>query len=181
MYATPEQFTDAKKARVDALFTFVHAQFAGLERMLALNLYTTRKAFEHGVSQLKALPSVKDTQGLISLTAASAQPVLERTIAYLRSVYEMASQTQAEMNRLAETQVAEMNRSVVALLDQLGTDAPAGSDVAVAAIRSAMAAANSAYESLAMVMKPATDMAEPNVAATTTATVVKKSGRRNVA
>ena len=44
-----------------------------------------------------------------------------------------------------------------------------------------MAATNAAYESLAKIVKQSTDMAEPSVAAATTATVVKKSGTRKAA
>ena len=57
---------------------------------------------------------------------------------------------------------------------------PAGSDVAVAAVKSAMAAANSAYDSFTKVVKQATDMAEANVTAAT-ATVVKQAGKKKAA
>ncbi len=181
MYATPEQFADASKARVDALFAVAHAQFAGFERLSALNFSTTKTVFEDGVNQLKALLSVKDTQGLMSLTAASAQPTLEKAIGYSRSVYELAIQTQAEMTLLAEAQAAEMNKTVVSLLDELTETAPAGSEFGVSAVKSAMAAANSAYENFAKVVKQTTDMAEPNVTAGATSTVVKKSGTRKAA
>ncbi len=142
MYAIPGQFTDANRARVDALFAVARAHFAGLERMSALNLKAARTAMQDSASQLKALLSVKDTQGLMSLTAASTQPTLEKAIGYSRSMYELAIQTQVEMTQLAEAQAAEMNKTVVSLLDQLTETAPAGSEFGVAAVKSAMAAAN---------------------------------------
>jgi len=46
-------------------------------------------------------------------------------------------------------------------------DAAAGSDVAVAAVKSMLAAANSAYDNLTKVAKQATEIAEANVAAAT--------------
>ena len=48
--------------------------------------------------------------------------------------------------------------------DNVGT---AGSDVAVAAVKSMLAAANSAYDNLTKVAKQATEIAEANVAAAT--------------
>jgi len=180
MYATPEQFAAANKASVDALFTIAQAQFAAFERLSALNFNTTKMAFEDGVSQAKALMSVKDAQELVNLSATSTQPALEKAIAYSRSVYEVATQTQAEVTKLAETQAAEMNKTVVSLMDKLSKNAPAGSDVAVAAVKSAMAAANSAYDSFTKVVKQATDMAEANVTAATT-TVVKQAGKKKAA
>jgi phasin family protein len=180
MYATPEQFTAANKAAVDALFTVAHAQFAAFERLSALNFNTTKAAFEDSVSQAKALMSVKDAQELVNLTATSAQPALEKVIAYSRNVYEVATQTQAEITKLAESQAAEMNKSVGSMLDKLTKNAPAGSDVAVAAVKSAMAAANSAYDSFTKVVKQATDLAEANVTAAT-ASVVKEAGKKKAA
>ena len=46
-------------------------------------------------------------------------------------------------------------------------NAPAGSDVAVAAVKSMLAAANSAYDNLTKVAKQATEIAEANVSAAT--------------
>src|SRR5512140_2057433 len=155
MYATPEQCAAANKASVDALFSIAQAQFAAFERLSALNFNTTKTAFEDSVSQAKALLSVKDAQEFVNLSATSAQPALEKAIAYSRNVSEVA--------KLAEAQAAEMNKTVVSLMDKLTKNAPAGSDVAVAAVKSAMAAANSAYDSFTKVVKQATDMAEANV------------------
>jgi hypothetical protein len=84
-------------------------------------------------------------------------------------VYELAAQNQAEFTRFAEVQASEVNKNVVGLLDKFAKNAPAGSDVAVAAVKSALAAANSAYDSLSKVAKQATEIAEANFSAATTA------------
>jgi phasin family protein len=180
MYATPEQFAAANKAGVDALFTIAHVQFAAFERLSSLNFNTTKAAFEDGVNRAKALLSVHDAQEFVNLSATSVQPALEKAIAYSRSVYKVATQTQAEFTKLAEMQATEMNKTVVALLDTLTKNAPAGSDVAVAAVKSAMAAANSAYDSFTQVVKQATDLAEANLTATA-ASVVKEVDKKKAA
>jgi phasin family protein len=180
MYATPEQFAAANKATVDALFTIAQTQFAAFERLSALNFNTTKAAFEDSVNQAKALLSVKDPQAFFSLSSASAQPALEKAIAYSRSLYEVANQTKAEVSKLAETQAAEMNKTVVSLLDKVSKNAPAGSDIGVAAVKSALAAANSAYDNFTKVVKQATDIAEANVTAAT-ATVVKQTAKKKAA
>ena len=180
MYATPEQFAAANKATIDALFTIAQAQFAAFERLSALNFNTTKAAFEDAVSQAKALLSVKDPQALLSLSTASAQPALEKAIAYSRSLYEVANQTKAEVSKLAESQAAEMNKTVVSLLDKVSKNAPAGSDIGVAAVKSALAAANSAYDNFTKVVKQATDIAEANVTAAT-ANVVKQAAKKKAA
>ena len=180
MYTTPEQYAAANKASVDALFAIAQSQFAAFERLSALNFNTTKAAFEDSVNQAKALLSVKDPQAFFSLSAASAQPALEKAIAYSRNVFEMATQSQAEVTKLAESQAAEMNKTVGSLIDKLTKNAPAGSDFGITAVKSAMAAANSAYDSFTKVVKQATDMAEANVTAVT-ANVVKQAGIRKAA
>jgi len=180
MYTTPEQFVATNKASVDALLTVAQAQFAAFERLSALNFNTTKAAFEDSVSRAKALLSAKNAQEFANLSLSLVQPALEKAISYSRSVYEVATQTQAEVTRLAESQAAETNKTVVSALEKLSKNAPAGSDVAVTAVKSAMAAANSAYDSFTKVVKQATDIAEANVTAAT-ATVVKEVGIRKVA
>jgi phasin family protein len=177
MFKTPEEFAAANKASVDALLTIAHAQFAAFERLSALNFNTTKAAFEDSVAQAKALLSVKDAQGFASLGAASAQPALEKAIAYSRSLYEVATQTQAEITKLAESQAAETSKTVATLLDNLAKNAPAGSDAGVAALKSALTAANSAYGNFSKVVKQATNIAEANVTAATEK-VVKASGKK---
>ncbi len=177
MYTTPEQFAAGNKASFDSIFAIAHAQFAAFERLSALNFNTTKAAFEDSVNQAKALMSVTEPQAFFSLGVASAQPALEKVIAYSRGVYEVATQTQTEITKLAETQAAEMNKTVGVFLDKAGKNAPAGSDVAITAVKSAMAAANSAYDSFTKVVKQATDMTEANVNSAT-AKVVKLAGKK---
>jgi phasin family protein len=177
MYAAPEQFATANKAGVEALFTVAAAQFAAFERLSALNFNTTKAAFEDSVNQAKALLSVNDPQAFFSLATASAQPTLEKTVTYFRSIFEVASQSKAEVAQLVEAQAAQANKTVATLLDKVTKNAPAGSDIGVAAFKSALAAANSTYDNFTKVVKQATDVAEANVTAAADK-VVKATGKK---
>ena len=59
----------------------------------------------------------------------------------------------------------------MALVDTAVKNAPAGSENAVALVKSAVAAANNAYESVQKASKQATDMAEANFQAITSTAV----------
>jgi phasin family protein len=178
MYVTPEQIAASNKAGVEALLGLANSQFAVFERWSTLNMNATKAAFEDGMNQMKALLGAKDVQEFINVSAAAAQPALEKAIAYSRSVYEVAAQSQAEMTKAVEAQAAELNRNVVTFLDKVSKNAPAGSDVAVAAVKSALAAANTAYDSFTKVAKQASEIAEANFSAVTTAA---KETRKKVA
>ncbi len=169
MYVTPEQVSASGKAGVEALLGLANAQLAAYERISALNLDATRTAFEDGVSYARALLGAKDVQELMNVSSSAAQPTMEKALAYTRKVYEVSSQVQAEFTKLIEAQAAEANRNMAAMLDKLAKNAPAGSDVAVAAVRSAIAAANTAYDSFSKVAKQASELTEANINAATSA------------
>ena len=106
--------------------------------------------------------SVKDAQELLALQASLAQPVAEKVLSYGRHLYEIASATQAEFARVAEAQYEEQNRKVQALVDNVAKNAPAGSETAVAVIKSAITAANTTYETVHKATKQAVELAESN-------------------
>ncbi|MCK9285063.1 MAG: phasin family protein [Rhodocyclaceae bacterium] len=170
-YAVPEQLAAAHKANVETLLTIANTAFASAERFAALNLNTARAILEDSVATAKTLLSAKDVQELAGLQASLSQPALEKAVAYSRSVYEIATQTQEELSKVVEAQYAELNKNVSSALDKAVKNAPAGSDVAVAAVKSALAAANSAYDSVTKAAKQVAEIAEANVAAATNATV----------
>jgi phasin family protein len=171
MFTTPEQLATTNKANVEAMLTLANTAFASAERFAALNLNTARAVLEDSVNNAKALLGAKDIQELVSLQATLAQPSVEKAVAYSRSVYEISAQTQEEFSKLAEAQFAEVNKNVASSLDKAAKSAPAGSDVAVAAVKSAIAAANSAYDTMSKAAKQVAEIAEANVAAATNATV----------
>jgi phasin family protein len=168
---TPEQFAAANKANVETLLGLTNSAFANAERLAALNLNTARAVLEDSVANTKSLLGAKDVQELVSLQGTLIQPLLEKSISYARSVYEIASQGQEELGKVLEGQLADLNKNVAAALDKAAKSAPAGSDVAVAAVKSAIAAANSAYDNFSKAVKQATEIVETNVAAATNATV----------
>ena len=167
MYVTPEQIQAAGKANVETMLSLAATQFAALEKLATLNANAVKSAFEDGLSNTRALFGAKDVQEFVNLQSTLATPAIEKAIAYSKSVYEVASETNAELSKLAEQRVAEWNENFSAMLDKAVKNAPAGSDVAVAAVKSMIAAANSAYDNMTKVAKQATEIAEANVSAAT--------------
>jgi phasin family protein len=169
MNASPDQIATASKAGVEMWLGLANTQFAALERLSTLNFNAVKAAFEAGMGQTRALLGAKDAQEVVNLNTAATQPTLESAIAYSRSVYELAAQTQGEMTKIVESQASEFSRNMSGFLDKVSINAPAGSDVAVAAVKSAIAAANSAYDSMTKAAKQAGEIAEANFAAATNA------------
>src|SRR3954452_6705548 len=167
MYVTPEQIQAAQKAGVESLLAVANAQFAAFEKLANINAGAVKSAFEDSIANARALFGAKDVQEFVTLQNSLAQPAIEKAIAYSKSVYEVTTEANSELSRVAERRVAEWNENFVSLLDKVSKNAPAGSDVAVAAVKSMLAAANSAYDNMNKVAKQATEIAEANVAAAT--------------
>ena len=168
---TVDHIVAAQKAQIATVFELSSKALASVEKIVELNLQATKAALADSASSAQSLLNIKDVQELLALQTSLAQPLVEKAVAYSRSIYEIASQTQEEVSKLVEAQVAEANKTFAAALDKAAKSAPAGSDVAVAAVKSAIAAANSAYDSVTKAAKQVAEIAEANVAAATNATV----------
>jgi phasin family protein len=171
MFATPEQIAAANKANLEALVRVANTAFANAEKLSALNLEIARGFVEDGIANARSLMGAKDPQELFKLQGDLAKPSLEKVVSYNRSVYELATQQQEEVAKLFEARVAEASKTFTGFIDKAAETAPAGSDVAFAAMKSALAAANSAYDSVNKAARQVAEMTEANVSAATDATV----------
>ena len=171
MFATPAQFTEIQKGQMDAAFALGQTFFDATERLLELNLAAAKATLEESVEGVQALMSAKDVQEFVALSTALSQPTLEKAVSYSRTVYGIANGAGGEVSRIVEAQMAENNKKVTQLIDFAAKNAPAGSETAVAALRSAVAAANTAYDTFAKAAKQAVDFAESNITAATSATM----------
>ena len=177
MSINPEQLAAANKAAIDSLLSVANTALASAERIATLNLETARSVIEDSVSGAKALMGAKDPQEALSIQASLTQPNVEKAVAYSRTLYEISSQTQEQLAKMVEAQFGDFQKSVAGMLEKAAKGAPAGSDVAVNAFQSAIAAANSTFENMRKAAQQVTELAQSNMAAATSATAkaVKKS------
>ena len=166
-----EQFTAAYQQNLETLFALSQTAFAGVEKLVALNLNVAKSNLHDTAAKAREVMAVKDPQDLLSWNASQLQPAAEKAVAYSRLMYDIATSTQAEFSKVAEAQLADANAKFVAMIDTAAKNAPAGSETAVAMMKSAVAAANSAYDTLSKATKQAVTMAEANVTAATNAAV----------
>ena len=159
---TPEQIVAAQKASFETLFGLTTKAFEGVEKLIELNVTASKAALTEAAGTTQALLSVKDAQELLALQAALFQPLAEKTAAYSRHVYDIASGTGAEFGRAFEAQASETQKKFLAVVDNAAKNAPAGSETAVAVFKSAVAAGNNALESVQKAVKQASDVAEAN-------------------
>lgn len=167
MYVSPEKFAAANKASVDAILGIAQTQFAALERIAELNITASKAAFEEFAEHFKSLSSAKDPQDLLKLNTAFAQPAIEKSVSYGKHIYDIASQANVAVTRIAETQAAEANKAFTSLLDTAAKNSPTGADPIVNALKNTLATFTSAYDNFSKVAKQAAEVVDTNITAAT--------------
>jgi phasin family protein len=159
---TAEQIVSAHKANVETLFGLSGLAFEGVEKLIELNTQVAKSALTEASQTIQAALSVKDAQELLALQAGLLQPAAEKAASYGRLVYEIAAETGAEVGRVAEATAADAQAKFMSVVDNAVKNAPAGTENAVALVKSAVAAANNAFESVQKAGKQAAEVAEAN-------------------
>lgn len=163
MYQTPEQLIAINKAGFEAALRFAGVALGGAERLMELQLKTARSALNDGIENARTLGAVRDFEQLSTLKDTVVQPSFEKATAYAKEVYDVASVTQADLSKLVEEQVSELNKQFVAVLDQMVKNAPAGSEAGIAAMKSTLAAVNSGIDNFTKVAKQFGDATQNNM------------------
>ena len=167
MFSTADQLSNATKASIDsqlsAMNEFANKALLGLSELAELNIATAKASLEHASAAAQQMLSAKDAQELFQLTSAQAQPNAEKALAYTRHLTSLATKTQAELAKAPEALVAETTRQVTKLIDDLSKAAPAGSENAIAVLKTSVANANAAYEQLMKATKHAVETVEDSL------------------
>jgi phasin family protein len=164
---TAEQVLAAHKANMETLFGLTNKAFEGVEKLVELNMQVAKAALGEVADNTRAVLSVKDAQELLALQSTLLQPAAEKAASYSRHLYDIAAATNAEVAKVAEAKLAEAQKNFATSVDSAMKNAPAGSENAMALVKSAMAAANNAYDSVSKAAKQASEVAEANFTAVT--------------
>ncbi len=165
MVNTPEQFMQMHKATVDMMHAAAVTSISGFEKLASLNMQAARASIEESTEAVRTMLEVKDVKSLSDISATSMQPAVDKYASYARHVYEIAHETGSELGRLVERQIADSNRQLYAALDAVAKTAPVGSEGMVTLVKSAMSAANTAFDQVSKATKQAAEMAEANMSA----------------
>jgi phasin family protein len=174
MYATPTQFSEMQKSQIDALYALSHVAFNTTEKLVDLNLAAMKAALDESAAAAQSLLSIKDAQDMMAVGGSLTQPAFQKFVGYGRNVYNIVSSAGADVRRVVESQLADGNNKAAQLIEFATKNAPAGSEPVVSMFKNAVAAYNSAYETISKATRQALDAAESNfdAAAKAAATVV---------
>lgn len=169
MSLTPylEQFSTFQDAAIDYLNAAIEASLSGVGKLS-----------RHHLDHLRSLLSAKELYDISRIQSNIAQPVIDRNIAYFRGLYDISSETLSAFTALGEQQQERANRLIGTLLDTY-TKNNSHHEVAIAAVRSAVSAANTAFSNANKAARHVVEIADAGVNATTSATVRAASAVAN--
>lgn len=165
--SSPEQIAASQSAGLDAFFGLTGKVFECVGKLAALNMQVARSTMTESQENLTKAPGTTDLQQWFALHAGFTTPFAERSLSYGRQLFDIASTAQAEVAQLAQLQYERYNARMQALIDEAAKSAPAGSEAAIVAWKTALSAGATLRESLHKTSQQAVEMAGSNLEAVT--------------
>jgi phasin family protein len=164
-------FSGATKTLLEGQFA-AFSEFSGhlvdsVEKVVALNLAAAKASSEEAAAAAKQLFTVKDPQEFLAQVTAQSKLNAEKAQSYGRHLADIANTSKAGISKTVEAQIAQAKSKVSELVADVSKSAPAGSEQAIAALKSVLDQANAGYEQLTKSAKQAVDAVEANVAKAT--------------
>ena len=168
MLSNLEKFSSLTKAlfesQVASLNVLASKAVANGEKAVALNIAAAKAYAEESNVAAKQFISAADPQAFFAIATAQAKQQTEKASAYGRELTELVSSAKADFTSAAEAHIAESKVKVTALVDEVIKSVPAGSENAVAMLKSVIGNANAGYEQLSKSTKQAVETVEAQVA-----------------
>ena len=146
-------FSEMSRTGFDTAARLTRISVDNAERVISLQLQYAKGTIEQASATAKAATGAKDVQQLLDVRTRSAENAVEWLMNYSRSVYEVASETQSELSKLAEERMTAFQQAMTESVEQAAKSSPAGNDAAVAAIKSSLAATTAAFDTFTKAAK----------------------------
>jgi phasin family protein len=167
MYNASEQFAEFNQTNVSNAIKLASLSIENAEKLVSLNINAAKMALAQAIEGAQAAASVKDVQELIELRTKLAEVGVQSATGYSRTLYELSTEAQAGFSALAEDAWKAYTRGVASWVERASQSAPAGSDVAVNALKSTFAASTAAFDQFKKATKQVVDFADASVRAAT--------------
>jgi phasin family protein len=160
-------FAEIGREVLDAAARATRISLDSVERALNVQLEYAKGSFAQATLTARAVSQARDVNELAALRSRIAENALENMLGYSRSLYGVASEAQAEYSKLAEERMSSFQQAVTATVDQAAKSAPGGNDVAVAAIKSQLAATTAAFDTFTKAARNMASFADAGVKSAT--------------
>lgn len=123
---TLDQITEAQKNALESTYAIGQQLFARGEKLLELNIATTKHALSVAAGHAHETLSAKDPQGFVSLQVAAVQPVGEKVVAYGKEAFAITQAAAADLSKAYEATAAGAQERTTEWFEAAAKNAPAG-------------------------------------------------------
>jgi phasin family protein len=157
-----EKLQATQKANLDLIQQITGKVFASVEQLSQLQFKALRESTEEQFEGVRKLLAVRGPQDFAELQASFTQPSkqTERLAEFNRQVQALIVDTQSDIAKLASSQVEAGTQQVQEFVEAISKNAPAGSEPVVAAFKSGLANAGSAFANAQQAAKTASENAQ---------------------
>jgi phasin family protein len=159
------QFAEFNKANVAQATKIAAIALENAEKLLKLNLATAKAAFAQSVEGASAVAAIKDVQDLFALPTKYAESGVQSVVGYSRSLYDVVTEAQSQYSAVAEEAMAGYTKGLASWVENASKSAPAGSDAAINAMKSTVAATTAAFDQFQKASKQVVSLADASVRA----------------
>lgn len=174
-YNIPEQLIASNQSYIEHLLAVGRVVFDCAEKLSSFNVNMSRSLLEDRVSSGKAWLSINDWEAFLEGNKMRGQASAEKWATYWQGLYKIEVQAQADLSAIVETEYAKLTTDFCDVLDKAVQTGAPGSDGAIAAVKAAIAARNSAYEGINQAARHVAETTESNLAAILGATTANKA------
>ncbi|RTL12711.1 MAG: phasin family protein [Neisseriaceae bacterium] len=166
-----EQITTETQKAIDTAMELVTTSIHSVEKLTHIQLETSRQIMEETSKAIKELAGVTDPKEMFSRVNAMATQAVEKNLASARDVYDIVSEVQSKINKVAEESVQNLQQAALTSVDGLSQYNPSGAKAATDSLKTWINSANQALSAMNKVAAQVTEFTNSNINAATTATV----------
>ncbi|MGL6070986.1 phasin family protein [Craterilacuibacter sp.] len=180
MKTTQQQFSDLSLGHVETTLRAAQITLDSAERMIKFNLEVSKQTLEDNAGFARELSTNTDPQEIASRLGKMANHAAEKAVENARNFYELISQAQSAMTKLAEDNMGSFNKSLISSVETLAKNAPAGSETAINAIKTSLATSAAALNSVAQSAQQVAHFTDAGIktAGNASAEAVKNAGSK---
>jgi phasin family protein len=159
------QFAELNQTNVAQATKLAAVMLRGVENVAQLNMNTTKAAIAQGVEGASAVAGVRDAREFFALPNQYVESSFQHVVGYSKGLYELSQQAQAAYSAIAEEALAGYTKGLAAWVEKASASAPAGSEGAINAMKSTVAATSAAFDQFQKASKQVASFADASVRA----------------
>jgi phasin family protein len=165
----PEQNAALQRANAQTSFALLNKAFESFQKVVDLNLQATRSGIAEADEVMRNALSAKSPQEWATLRRGAVERNAPRIQSYYGQLFAIALNAQLEVANVANEHFTAQQRKLRELIDGAAQHAPAAAEPAITALKSAIDATGTWYETARKAAQQAIHVAESNAEAVSAA------------